>query len=221
MTPANSGTERSAPEAANTEAINTAAAFETVLHALASVNLERVDARTLDAFQLVLDVVTSFDPATVSQLQVNAGSPSPSREVASATNQFFPSPPPIFPAPTPVASGSAAPAPAPTPTFVAAPAHPAAVPASPAFRTTGPWTVGELFWVIPPHPLTAVPERGEDVVWYCIYQGKQVGVTLNHGSALAATVGVSGGRMRSYKTQVAALQAFNNALAVHSIAVVP
>ncbi|KAK7043465.1 hypothetical protein R3P38DRAFT_3177874 [Favolaschia claudopus] len=124
---------------------------------------------------------------------------------AAATSGFFPSPPQIFglPSPGPVVSP--------------------AIPAQPLLRTTGPWIVGSLYIVVPPQHLAAIPENqqtDEDTpVWYCISKGRYVGVTLIHAVALAAILGVSGGSMRSYKTQVKALEAFNNALDFHSVTV--
>ncbi|KAK7006855.1 hypothetical protein R3P38DRAFT_2793540 [Favolaschia claudopus] len=58
--PTPSGGEHSTPAATNTEANNTAAAFETVLKTLTSHNLSHADARTVAAFQRVLDVVTGY-----------------------------------------------------------------------------------------------------------------------------------------------------------------
>ncbi|KAK7045170.1 hypothetical protein R3P38DRAFT_3177398 [Favolaschia claudopus] len=236
INPTTSGPERSAPAAPHTEANDTAAAFEIVLRTMASVNLDGVDVRTVDAFQRVLDVVTSFDLSSFrrASAQVTHEAPSPSPEVAPAPAQrgFLPPPVPLFPAAprsasVPAALVVAAPAApvvaAPAAPVVAAPAAPA-VAAPPFVRTTPPWEVGGFFGNIPPQPLTAIPDpphAGDDAVWYCIYQGKFVGVTLSHGAALSATVGVRGGRMRSYKTQLLALRAFNDALASHGISVVP
>ncbi|KAK7030003.1 hypothetical protein R3P38DRAFT_3513893 [Favolaschia claudopus] len=225
-----SGPERSAPAAAHTEANDTAAAFEIVLRTMASVNLDGVDVRTVDAFQRVLDVVTSFDLSSFRRASAPVTNEAPSRSPeaapapAPAPRGFFPAPVPLFPAASRSASVPAAPVvAAPAAPVVAAPAAPAV--AAPTFvRTTPPWEVGGFFGNIPPQPLTAIPDpphAGDDSVWYCIYQGKFVGVTLSHGAALSATVGVRGGRMRSYKTQLLALHAFNDALASHGIAVVP
>ncbi|KAK6975115.1 hypothetical protein R3P38DRAFT_3238014 [Favolaschia claudopus] len=125
---------------------------------------------------------------------------------AAASSGFFPSPPQLFGLPSPRS--------------VLAPA----TPSQPLLRTTGPWIVGYFYIVVPPQHLAAIPETpeaGEESgVWYCISKGRYVGVTLVHSVALAAIVGVSGGSMRSYKTQVKALDAFNAALDFHSVAVV-
>jgi hypothetical protein len=66
----------------------------------------------------------------------------------------------------------------------------------------------------PPQPLASIPvPAGDEELWYCILKGKFVGVTQNHPLAVDAVLGVSNNSMRSYKTQVLALAAFNNALA--------
>ncbi|KAK7000619.1 hypothetical protein R3P38DRAFT_3369300 [Favolaschia claudopus] len=115
----------------------------------------------------------------------------------------------------------------------AAPASPGSPPATGTagappntFRTSAPWIVGALYLVVPPQHLTAIPEQQlsvseeEPPLWYCITKGKYVGVTLNHPLALAAIVGVSGGRMKSYKSQTLALQSFNDLLDYQMVTVV-
>ncbi|KAJ6448364.1 hypothetical protein C8R45DRAFT_948048 [Mycena sanguinolenta] len=119
----------------------------------------------------------------------------------------------------PVASvGNAAPAAA------ALPPAPVPAPASAGLRTQGPWVAGSLFVVIPPQHLQAIPEAiandDDPPLWYCITRGKYVGVTLSNPLALGAVVGVSGSRMKSYKTQLLALQAFNEMLDYHMVGVV-
>ncbi|KAJ7801667.1 hypothetical protein B0H14DRAFT_3782630 [Mycena olivaceomarginata] len=109
----------------------------------------------------------------------------------------------------------------------AAPAVPTPTPAQvPAgFRTRGPWIAGSLFIVVPPEHLMPIPEAPVDSeddfpLWYCITKGKYIGITLSNPLALAAVVGVSGSRMKAYKTQVLALEAFNEMLDYHMVAVV-
>ncbi|KAK7008538.1 hypothetical protein R3P38DRAFT_3210865 [Favolaschia claudopus] len=82
------------------------------------------------------------------------------------------------------------------------------------FQSHGPWIAGIMYEVVPAQPLGAVPEEWSFTtrVWYCITKGKYVGVTRNNSLALGAVVGVSGGTMRSFKTQALALQSFNEAL---------
>ncbi|KAJ7343879.1 hypothetical protein DFH08DRAFT_871384 [Mycena albidolilacea] len=115
-------------------------------------------------------------------------------------------------------------APAPTVAQAAVPAAtPAQVPAG--FRTRGPWIAGALFIVVPPEHLMPIPEapidsEADSPVWYCITKGKYIGITLSNPLALAAVVGVSGSRMKAYKTQVLALEAFNEMLDYRMVAVV-
>ncbi|KAK6992780.1 hypothetical protein R3P38DRAFT_2801929 [Favolaschia claudopus] len=127
----------------------------------------------------------------------------------------------IQPLPTQASRGVADAAPSsPAPAAAAAGAPPN------TFRTTAPWVVGFLYLVVPAEHLTAIAEQPQSVseeeapLWYCITKGKYVGVTLNHPLALAATVGVSGCRMKSYKSQALALQAFNDLLDYHMVTVV-
>ncbi|KAJ7870136.1 hypothetical protein B0H13DRAFT_1896336 [Mycena leptocephala] len=130
------------------------------------------------------------------------------------------SPPGYAPA-APASAGSA-----PTPIPVApAPAPMAAAVAPPGFRTRGPWTAGALYVVVPSGPLIAVAEaelsEGEgSPLWYCITKGCWVGVTLNNHMAVSAVQGVSSPAMKSYKTQSAALAAFNELLGYNMVTIV-
>ncbi|KAJ7702735.1 hypothetical protein B0H17DRAFT_1194613 [Mycena rosella] len=97
-------------------------------------------------------------------------------------------------------------------------------PAAPAslFRTRSPWIVGSLY-VVPTAPLTTIAEDAEadpERLWYCITRGKYMGVTLSNPLALAATSGFSRGAMKSHKTQLLALEAFNEMLGYQLVAVV-
>ncbi|KAJ7031437.1 hypothetical protein C8F04DRAFT_897630, partial [Mycena alexandri] len=58
-------------------------------------------------------------------------------------------------------------------------------------------------------------------IWYSITKGTFIGVTLSNHMALAATVGVSGSRMKGYKSQVLALAAFNEMQQFGLLAVIP
>jgi hypothetical protein len=74
--------------------------------------------------------------------------------------------------------------------------------------------------------LTAIAEaalpEGESVpLWYCISRGHYVGVTLNRTLAINAVLGVSGNAMKSHKSQVLAVAAFNELLQYRMVAVIP
>jgi hypothetical protein len=80
--------------------------------------------------------------------------------------------------------------------------------------------VGVVYTVVPPHPLAPLSyDDGEP--WYGILKGKYVGVTQNHALALDGIIGVSRNSMRSYKSQVAAVDAFNAALTAGVVEVRP
>jgi hypothetical protein len=86
------------------------------------------------------------------------------------------------------------------------------------FRTHGPWVAGVLYQVVPGGPLAPIAEENETSGdWYCIHKGLYVGVTLSHALATNAVVGVSNSGMKGYKTQVAALAAFNELLGYNMI----
>ncbi|KAJ7081900.1 hypothetical protein C8R43DRAFT_1142884 [Mycena crocata] len=76
-------------------------------------------------------------------------------------------------------------------------------------HTTGPWTAGRLFAVVPLSALAATVPTDE--TWYAITRGLFVGVTNIHAFDLAATNRVSGAGHRGYASQAAALAAFNAA----------
>ncbi|KAJ7642645.1 hypothetical protein DFH06DRAFT_1334029 [Mycena polygramma] len=111
---------------------------------------------------------------------------------------------------------AASPAPALAPPVNASPS----VPAPTAFRSRAPWVVGALYHVVPAAPLVAIAEDGDEDLWYAIYRGLYVGITLNTALASAATVGVSGSSMKSHKTQDRALAAFNEMLNYNQIVVI-
>ncbi|KAK6969165.1 hypothetical protein R3P38DRAFT_3244018 [Favolaschia claudopus] len=248
MTEISSASAETGPSvSADTLDAHTAAAFQTVLNALASVSLSGADSDTVAAFQTVLDAITSFSHAHAAST-VNAVADAADAHPAAPAN----TPPaaadarPAARANTPPAGVGAANAPpaaaaagaaiaprsafSPLPRWVSAtvtPAPPISVPAlgpNINFRTGPPWLVGELYIVIPMQHLAAIPDpprvEGEETYWYCITQGRFVGVTVTHAVALAATRGVSGGTMKAHRSQVAALEAFNVALDYRMITVV-
>jgi hypothetical protein len=93
------------------------------------------------------------------------------------------------------------------------------------FRIRGPWVVGALYVVVPLQHLAPVAEstpandEDEGPPWYCITRGKYIGITRNNFLALTAVTGVSAGCMKSYKTQVEALEVFNELLDYHMVSV--
>ncbi|KAK7043455.1 hypothetical protein R3P38DRAFT_3347622 [Favolaschia claudopus] len=204
------GTEISVSEAPSSPVefdAGIAAAFQTVLNAMRSFDLSSADTETVSAFQTVLDAITSFSPTLVAGSTDPAPVAAPTATAASATPSA-----PVIVSPTP-GLGPALPAVLPVvpPALVAA-----------GLRTSGPYVVGGVYIVIPPQHLAAIPDppvaEGEDPpLWWCISKGKFVGVVLSQGLALAATVGVSGGRMKSFKTQILALNAFNEFLDFHQV----
>ncbi|KAJ6524928.1 hypothetical protein B0H19DRAFT_1085050 [Mycena capillaripes] len=120
------------------------------------------------------------------------------------------------------------PAPVATPAAVLASAAPLVAPATlvapVGFRTRGPWVSGALYQVVPVGPLTAIAEEETTAdfapYWYCITRGKYVGVTLSHALVLAAVSGVSRSSMKAYKTQILAVESFNEMLAFGMVAVI-
>ncbi|KAK6980528.1 hypothetical protein R3P38DRAFT_2809194 [Favolaschia claudopus] len=178
--------------------------------------------------------MTSFDaPASGTANTVPGAAPpayNPAETIATLANMLnamvnlsggsapSPSPASASPAPAVVAAAPVAAAP------VAPTVAPAVAPLS--LRTQGPWLAGLLFIVVPTQHLQAVPEDpiadGEEhPVWYAITRGRHIGITLSNPFALAAIVGVSGGHMKKYKTQILALQAFNDSLTLGMVAVLP
>ncbi|KAJ7169365.1 hypothetical protein C8R43DRAFT_945304 [Mycena crocata] len=117
-----------------------------------------------------------------------------------------------------ISPDGATPAPA-SPNATAA-ATPAAAPTG--FLTHGPWLVGGLYIVVPTSPLMAIVEEdAEDKLWYCITQGKFVGVTTSNTLALRAVSRVSGSSMAGHKTQALAVQEFNQMLGYSMVAIPP
>ncbi|KAK7028699.1 hypothetical protein R3P38DRAFT_3190316 [Favolaschia claudopus] len=205
-----SGTERSVPSAeattsANMDA-NTAAAFQTVLNAMRTVDLSSASGETVAAFQTVLDALTSFGQVPVATATPAATFVAP-----------LVAPPVAQPVAQPVAP-LVAPPPAPISRL------PPAVLAQ--LRTSAPWIFGSLYITIPPQHLSAIPDpplpAGEDFqYWYCISKGTFVGITLDQGLASLGTLGVSGATWKAHKSQAQALQAFNQYLDLHMVRVVP
>ncbi|KAJ7103987.1 hypothetical protein B0H15DRAFT_942022 [Mycena belliarum] len=172
-------------------------------------------------------------PGTEPSDSVPGAAPPPGGDAVAALQSFFNaallswSPPAVPPVVAPVVAPIvAAPAPAPV---VAAPAPVVATPV-PAhtlhsgFLTWGPWVAGALYQVTPAGPLALIAEAdlvpNEDPpLWYCITRGRYVGVTLNHALALAAVTGVPRNSMKSYKSQLQAVDAFNDMLQYHMVAV--
>ncbi|KAK6992843.1 hypothetical protein R3P38DRAFT_3224665 [Favolaschia claudopus] len=202
----------SASASLNDAVVDLATAFQTVLNSLSTANPANANAQTVTAFQTVLDAMVSFQRGSAAE---DAASPS-------ATPS-----PPVSPVVAPALAPVVAPAPAPVLAPAPAPALAALVPVIPGgLRTSGPWNVGFLYIVVPPQHLAAIPDptpqNAESLpVWYAISKGRFVGVTLSNALALAATTGVSGASMKSHKTQVLALAAFNEALDFNSITIVP
>ncbi|KAJ7604872.1 hypothetical protein DFH06DRAFT_1349005 [Mycena polygramma] len=124
-----------------------------------------------------------------------------------------------------VASGTAAAAAAPAPVAPTAPAAPVAQPAPPMvaqpvthIRAHGPWEAGVLFTVVPPLPLSGVPDHGEK--WFAITRGTYVGLTKNSAISLSAVTGVSTALSEKFSTQLEALNHFNAALITGAVAVI-
>ncbi|KAK6974863.1 hypothetical protein R3P38DRAFT_3238633 [Favolaschia claudopus] len=193
-----SGTERSVPSAeattsANMDA-NTAAAFQTVLNAMRTVDLSSASGETVAAFQTVLDALTSFG-----QVPVATATPA-------ATFVAPPVAPLVAPPPAPISR---------LPPAVLAQLRTSAPWIVGSLYITIP---PQHLSAIPDPPLPA----GEDFqYWYCISKGTFVGITLDHGLASLGTLGVSGATWKAHKSQAQALQAFNQYLDLHMVRVVP
>ncbi len=103
-------------------------------------------------------------------------------------------------------------------------------------KDTLPWVTGKKFYEVPPQPLVMTNER-QSKDWYAVYKGFWVGVVtsswvrlqstvdISHilhcrNTANTATTGASGGSQKAFKSQQAAVQAFNEALEDNAIAVV-
>ncbi|KAJ7038824.1 hypothetical protein C8F04DRAFT_1255746 [Mycena alexandri] len=106
---------------------------------------------------------------------------------------------------------------APAPAAPAAPAPPLGSAAASLIRSTGPWAAGYLYGVVPPGPLSSVPDNGGK--WFAITRGTYVGLTQNSAISLSAVTGVSTALTGKFSNQTDALNHFNGALASHSVAV--
>ncbi|KAJ7430884.1 hypothetical protein B0H11DRAFT_2262785 [Mycena galericulata] len=111
----------------------------------------------------------------------------------------------------------AAPAPAPAAAAPAAPA-PAAPLVGSLIRNSGPWIAGQIFNVVPPQPLAAIPDNGER--WYAITRGKYVGLTKSSAVSINAVSGVPGSLTEKLSNQSDAIALFNQALAQNVVAVI-
>ncbi|KAJ7676723.1 hypothetical protein DFH06DRAFT_1122029 [Mycena polygramma] len=94
------------------------------------------------------------------------------------------------------------------------------VPSATVFRSRAPWVVGALYHVVPAAGLIPIAEDGDEGLWYAIYRGLYVGITLNNALASAAVVGVSGSSMKGHKTQDRAVAAFNEMLDYNQVVVI-
>ncbi|KAJ7665821.1 hypothetical protein DFH06DRAFT_1127025 [Mycena polygramma] len=107
----------------------------------------------------------------------------------------------------------------PAPIAASAFPSPPAAQSAPAFiRTSGPWIAGLLYGVVPPTPLSPVPDNGEK--WFAITRGRYVGLTRNPAIATHAVTGISGGLSPKSTTQADALDQFNSALDIGAVNVV-
>ncbi|KAJ6551554.1 hypothetical protein B0H19DRAFT_1264213 [Mycena capillaripes] len=104
------------------------------------------------------------------------------------------------------ANALAAAAPAETPVGVPAPAPT-------GIQYHGPWVASAIYDVIPTGPLATVPDNGEK--WYAITKGRYIGVTNSTAIADNAVTHVSHALRTSYSSQVDAVRAFNDALALN------
>ncbi|KAK6974472.1 hypothetical protein R3P38DRAFT_2811851 [Favolaschia claudopus] len=219
MTEISSASAETGPSvSADTLDAHTAAAFQTVLNALASVSLSGADftlmrpppSMPLPMLLMRIPAAPANTPPRRPPMRVPPPVPTPLPPGVGAAN-----------APPAAAAAGAAIAPrsafSPLPRWVSAtvtPAPPISVPALGAQHQLPYWAAH----------LAAIPDpprvEGEETYWYCITQGRFVGVTVTHAVALAATRGVSGGTMKAHRSQVAALEAFNVALDYRMITVV-
>ncbi|KAJ7184778.1 hypothetical protein C8R46DRAFT_1208961 [Mycena filopes] len=90
---------------------------------------------------------------------------------------------------------------------------PAATSASLGIQYTGPWIAGALYGVVPTAPLTMIPDNGER--WYAITKGLYVGATNSSAIADGAVTRVSDALRIGYNSQLDAVTAFNQALALN------
>ncbi|KAJ7086315.1 hypothetical protein C8R43DRAFT_1127236 [Mycena crocata] len=95
-------------------------------------------------------------------------------------------------------------------------------PAAPAqFHTHGPWVVKNLYIVVPTSPMMAIVEDDEEgKLWYAITRGRFVGITLSSALATNSTTRVPAGTQKGFKTQAAAVAAFNELLGFNMVSVV-
>ncbi|KAJ7675301.1 hypothetical protein B0H17DRAFT_1207810 [Mycena rosella] len=71
-------------------------------------------------------------------------------------------------------------------------------------------------------PVAVAPTPTEDApLWYAITRGHYVGVTLSNALALGAVSGVSSSSMKSYRSQMLAVAAFNEMLQYCMVVVIP
>ncbi|KAJ7021084.1 hypothetical protein C8F04DRAFT_1195841 [Mycena alexandri] len=82
-------------------------------------------------------------------------------------------------------------------------------------RTTAPWAAGILFGIVPPVPLTAVPDNGGK--WFAITRGKYISLTQNSAISLNAVTGISTGLGEKFNSQSDTLSHFNGALALGAL----
>ncbi|KAJ7695517.1 hypothetical protein B0H16DRAFT_1750693 [Mycena metata] len=97
------------------------------------------------------------------------------------------------------------------------PPHMAAPTQGAHLRNSAPWTAGLLYTVVPSTPLTSVPDNGGK--WFAITHGKYISLTQNSSISLTAFSGISTGLSQKFNNQTDALNHFNGALAIHSLAV--
>ncbi|KAJ7860811.1 hypothetical protein B0H14DRAFT_2576383 [Mycena olivaceomarginata] len=114
----------------------------------------------------------------------------------------------------------AAPQAAPTPTIAPVVTVPAAAavpaPTSAGFRTHGPWIAASS-----PHRGSPSTTARTFLTGTALPKANMSVSPLSNALALAAVVGVSGSQMKAYKTQVLALEAFNEMLDYRLVSVVP
>ncbi|KAJ7168775.1 hypothetical protein C8R46DRAFT_1033946 [Mycena filopes] len=90
---------------------------------------------------------------------------------------------------------------------------PAVTSASSGIQYTGPWIAGALYGVVPTGPLTPIPDNGER--WYAITKGLYIGITNSVNIADGAVTRVSEALRTGFPSQLDALNAFNQALALN------
>ncbi|PBK65018.1 hypothetical protein ARMSODRAFT_1022720 [Armillaria solidipes] len=78
-------------------------------------------------------------------------------------------------------------------------------------RDDSPWVAGKKFYEIPPQPITTSNVVSSNK-WYVVFKGLWVGIVTSSNMASSATDGVSTASKRGFKSQQAAVDAFNEAL---------